>query len=233
MEFLYKHRNISILFVICFLLIIYGFFGSYFGQIPTFNVKITTITHFHAITITLWLLICVAQPLLIKFNKRQWHIWVGQFTYFYVPILVIGMVLIIRQGFLNWHSFSVEALAFQFIPISNMIMFITTYALAIINRKNRLVHRSYMVVGMVLLVWTGFGRLNYGWLGIKDMIGAVTASAVSATLLLLFLIVADFFQGKTNRIYVTWFLVMVLVTVYYYFGTTGIVWQSIAKFIFE
>jgi hypothetical protein len=235
MEYLSKHRSISILFAIFFLLIIYGFFGSYFGQFPAFNLNITTITHFHAISITLWLIICTVQPLLIRYKKHQWHIRLGQFTYFYVPIMVLGMVLIIRQGYLNGvgHIPQEGLLAFEFIPVSNTLMFIVTYSLAVLNRKNRLVHRSYMVVNMVLLVWTAFGRLNYGWLGIKDMVGAVTASAVSASLLLLFMIIVDWFQGKINRIYVTWFLVMMLVTVYYYFGTTGIVWQSIAKFIFE
>ena len=235
MEYLNKNRNIGLLFAAFFLMIVYGFFGSYFGQFPKFNLKITTITHFHAITVTLWLLMCIAQPLLIRFKKHQWHIRLGQFTYFYVPVLLVGMVLITRQGYLNGvgHLPQEDLLAFQFVPVSNTLMFITTYLLAIRNRKNRLVHRSYMVVNMVLLVWTAFGRLNYGWLGIKDMVGAVTASAVSACLLLLGIIIADRLQGKTNRIYVTWFAVLVFVTGFYYFGSTGVVWQSVAGFIFE
>lgn len=235
MEYLSKHRSISVLFATFFILIIYGFFGSYFGQFPVFNLHITTITHYHAITITLWLGLCVVQPLLIRFKKHKWHILIGQFTYFYVPFMVVGMMLITRQGYLNGVGQlpQVDLLAFQFVPISNTIMFITTYTLAILNRKNRLVHRSYMVVNMVLLVWTAFGRLNYSWLGIKGMVPSVTASALSASLLLLCIIVADWLQGKNNRIYVNWFVILLLITAYYYYGTTGRVWQSIAKFIFE
>lgn len=236
MEYLSKHRSISVLFGTFFILIIYGFFGSYFGQFPVFNLHITTITHYHALTITLWLMLCVAQPLLIRFKKHQWHILIGKFTYFYVPFMVVGMVLVTRQGYLNGaagKSPDAGLLAFQFVPVSNTIMFITTYTLAILNRKNRLIHRSYMVVNMVLLVWTAFGRLNYSWLGINGMVPSVAASAVSASLLLLGIIVADWWQGKTNRIYIRWFAILVLVTLYYYFGTTGVVWQSIARSIFE
>jgi hypothetical protein len=235
MEYLSKNRNISILFATFFLLIIYGFFGSYFGQIPTFNPKITTITHFHALSVVLWLLLCITQPLLVRFKQIKWHIRVGQFTYFYVPFLVIGFVLIIRQSYLNGvgHLPQPDLLAFQFVPISNTIMFLITYSLAILNRKNRMVHRSYMVVNMVLMTWTSLGRLNYGWLGITGMVPSVTASAVAASLLLLCIIIADWWQGKTNRIYLTWFVILILVTIYYYFGTTGVVWQSISKLIFE
>lgn len=234
MEYLNKKRKISLLFAAFFLTAIYGFFRTYFGLFPTFSPQITLITHLHGISVTLWLLMCIAQPLLIRYKKRQWHIRLGQFSYFFVPILALVMVMAIHQGYVRGkgHIPQEALLAFQFVPLSTFAMFVVTYILAMLHRHNRLAHRSYLIVNVIVLLSAAFGRLNYGWLGITGLVPSVTAAYMVSNLLLLCMMIIEWRQGRANRVHIGSFVVLILITAFYYYGTTGVLWQSIARFIF-
>lgn len=75
------YRFLPYFFVAFFVLVIYCFFQSYFGEFPDFQgvispigntpIAITGVTHFHAVMLIVWLLILIVQPILIVQQKRE------------------------------------------------------------------------------------------------------------------------------------------------------------------
>ena len=232
MEYLKKNRNSSLLFATFLALAIFGFSRTYFGLFPNFSPKITTITHLHGLSVTLWMVLLIVQPLLIWLKKPQLHLLIGKFSYFFVPFLALMMVLTIRQGYLrSVGTIPTEALlAFQFVPISAFTVFVVTYALAIFNRQSRHAHRSFMIINALGLLWAAFGRVHLGIGNFKD---AVTTAYMIPNLMLLLLFFLSWFRGKPNRIYLLWFGIFMSITAFYYYDSEGSLWLSMAKLIFH
>lgn len=230
-----KSSNTGFLFVFFFLCAIYGFYASYFGQFPVFNPRITTLTHLHGISITIWMLTLIAQPVLIRYKRYKTHRFVGKLSFYFVPFLAILIALTIRQGYLSGVGKmpQPDLLAFQFVPVSAFLMFAWTYTMAMYHRNNRLKHRSYMIVHALGLLWAAFGRMDYSWLGIEDFTTTIMVSYFPSTLLLLGLTGYELSRGKVNRVYLVSLGLFVATFTFYYFGTKGALWQSIAMNIFE
>lgn len=235
MEPFSKNRNISFLFVLFFICAIYGFYRSYFGLFPVFDPRISILTHLHGISITIWMLVLIIQPLLIRFKQHKLHRLIGKFSYAYVPFLGIIMVLATRQGYLRGVGKvpQVDLLAFQFVPISAFLCFIWSYTMAIRNRTQRTIHRSYMIVHALGLLWAAFGRLDYHWLGVQTFEQSIAVSYLPSAFLLLLIFLYEWSQQKKmNQVYLIALGVFLVTPYFYYFGTKGVVWQTIARVIF-
>ncbi len=166
------------LFVLFFFLAVFGFFQTYFSLIPNFHPGITSLTHLHGISITLWMLILIVQPALVYFKKLKYHRIIGVFSYYFVPILVFLMVLIVFQSFrIGIEQFpQVDILAFIFVPLSAAFLFALSYLLAVINRNYRVKHRSYMIINALVLLMAAFGRFEYTWLGAETFQSSIAIS---------------------------------------------------------
>jgi hypothetical protein len=235
MENIYKYRNVSFLFLIFFLLAIYGFFRSYFGLILYFDRRVSPLTHIHGISITIWMLALIAQPVLIRLRKSRLHKLIGKYSYGYVSLLALIMILTIRQGYLKGLGKIPEAdlLAFQFVPISAFVCFLWSYVMAIINRVQPSKHRSFMIVHALGLLWAAFGRLDYRWLGVRTFEEIIAVSYLPSALILVLIFLYDWISKHTiNRVYLISIGVFFATPVIYYFATKGVLWQSIARLIF-
>lgn len=236
MDNIYKNRNVSLLFIFFFFLAIYGFFRTYFGLFPTFEKGINRLTHLHGISVTLWMIVLIIQPLLIRFKQHQLHRLIGKLSYAYVPILGLVMIFTIRQGYLKGVGKlpQVDLLAFQFVPISAFLGFVWSYVMAIRNRSQRATHKSYMIVHALVLLWAAFGRLDYSWTGAKTFEQSIAVSYLPSALLLAFILSYEWVQQKkVNRVYLIALGVFLATPCFYYFATTGVLWQTVARVIFE
>ena len=128
----------AISFLILFAFVIIGFFKTYFGLFPYFDDHTTILVHFHATVLTLWVILLIVQPLLIRYKKFAVHRLIGKFTYILVPLIICSFI-----GMMN-KQYNEELL--QKIPRSEIVqdislsvalllLFITFYILAIINKK--------------------------------------------------------------------------------------------------
>jgi len=130
MEKAYKH--VSYLFVAILLLIVAGFYKTYFGLFPTFD-KVTVIQHIHGTLFLAWFLLLIIQPILIRRRKYKWHRVLGKFTYVLVPVLVISIFFIARELYINGltHLPHEKAVATLFVPFLQIVDFVALYILAI------------------------------------------------------------------------------------------------------
>ena len=235
MESLNKSRNSSFLFIVFFICALYGFYRSYFGLFPTFGPHFTTLTHVHGLSITVWMLILIVQPLLIRFRKHTWHRLLGKFSYFYVPILATLMLLTIRQGYLKGLGKMPQTnlLAFQFVPVSAFVCFLLSYIMAIVKRNDWHTHKSYMIVHALFCLWAAFGRMDYRWLGVTDFHEAIAVSYLPSLVILFVLCIYELSHKKINKAYMNALPFFVSAPLFYYYFSTSIIWQALAKIIFE
>ena len=96
MEKAYKNTGYFMMLII--LLVILGFYKTYFSQLPDFNEKITLFHHLHAVIASLWILTLIAQPLLIRYKKYKIHKIIGKITYAIFPLLILSFVQMILNN---------------------------------------------------------------------------------------------------------------------------------------
>lgn len=201
-----KHyRNIGYFFLIIIAFVALGFYYPYFSLFPDFK-SVTPIIHIHAITLFLWLVILIIQPLLIRYHKYKAHKILGKFTYFLLPIVIISMIGVIRQGYIRGideKMTSAQSLKVQFTNIAGIFSFLIYYSLGIINilKGNVALHMRYMICLFLEFVPPTFGRTLGYWFDIRQ-IYTYSISILLSTLILVLLITRDKKRGLNYTPYV-------------------------------
>ena len=174
-------------------LVIYCFNQSYFSHIPDFEnvispignvpITITAITHFHALMITIWLLMLIVQPILIIKKQVKWHRLVGKASYVVVALLVISILMVVYQEQTREKNLPIFAANLLDFP-----GFLAMYLFAVYFRKKPAYHARFMVMSIITFLDPALARLNipgvYVGLGLWAL-----------------LFVIEFFAGKTYKPY--------------------------------
>ena len=184
MEKLYK--NINYLFIAVLLMVFAGFFKTYFGLFPTFS-GVTSLIHFHAITVLLWLALLILQPILIRRKNLALHRLIGKASYVVVALVTISMVLLLR--------ISLKKENVILIGIADLIFFLSFYALAMIYAKKMAYHIRFIVMTVLPFINPALGRLNIPGpiLGLLIIIGLLIYERFNKKIYLPYLIALPFY----------------------------------------
>lgn len=147
------YRNVSYLFGAVLLLVFVAFYKTYFGLFPQFT-GIHGLIHSHAITVLLWLLLLIIQPILIVRKQVALHRVLGKATYGFVPVMVILLVLVARSGQLHQKDLGVFL-----VNILDVSLFVAFYGLAIAYRHHPAYHARFMVMTILPFISPALGRL--------------------------------------------------------------------------
>ncbi|GMV07477.1 MAG: hypothetical protein AMXMBFR53_37520 [Gemmatimonadota bacterium] len=119
-----------------------AFWPSYLSRLPTNGAY----THVHAVLATLWILLLIVQPALIRRHRRDVHRALGRASYALAPLVVISIVLLAHSRIAG---LSPEAFARQsyvlYLQASLAVLYTVSYALAVRYRGDRAVHARFMV----------------------------------------------------------------------------------------
>lgn len=148
-------------------------------------------THAHAVLGTGWLLLLVAQPLLINASRRWLHRLLGRFG------LMVG-VAFLGSSILMAHR-SVARMAddqfaregyFVYLPLAMAAIFAISVSLAILWRHNAAAHGRFMAATALPLLDPLFARLLYFYVPPlpAEALYQVPAFALSITMLLVMLV---------------------------------------------
>jgi hypothetical protein len=200
-----QYRNLGYFFLIIVVFVFLGFYYPYFSLFPDFK-SITTIIHIHVISLMLWLGILIIQPLLIRYHKYKAHKYIGKFTYFLLPLVILSIIGVIRQGYFEGIADKMtpaQSLKTQFTNIAGIFLFLTYYALAIINilKGNVALHMRYMICLFLEFVPPTFGRTLGYWLGIRQFY-TYNISILLSSLILFLLIIGDKKRGLNYTPYI-------------------------------
>ena len=199
------YKNIGNYFLILILFISLGFYYPYFSLFPQFK-SVTTIVHFHTITLMLWTFILIAQPILIRYQKYKAHKILGRVTYFLVPVVILTCFGVMRQQYyedIENKMTSAQSFKALFTSFTGVLSIIIYYVLAIVNvlRSNIAFHMRYMICLFLEFIPPTFGRTLGYWLGLRQVYTHTIAVSVGAFIIIM-LIAADKKRGADFTPYV-------------------------------
>lgn len=188
------YKNTGNYFLILILFIALGFYYPYFSLFPQFE-PITTTVHIHAISLMLWTLILITQPILIRYKKYKAHKTIGKVTYFLIPVVVLTCAGVMRQQYydgIERKLTSAQSLKALFVSFTQLFSIIIFYILAIVNvlKGNIAFHMRYMICLFFQFIPPTFGRTLGYWLGLSQVY-TNTIAVLAGVFIIIMLIVAD------------------------------------------
>lgn len=197
------YKNLGYFFILLIPLTFLGFYKTYFNHFPAFEDNINTFIHIHAIIASIWILMLIVQPLLIRNGKYKWHKQVGKMSYLIFPLLILSfipqMIRISNSDMPN----------FLFFPLADSILLTLCYSLAIYYRKNPALHMRYMIGSALVFLGPTIGRIGPLILGIPT---SLTQNLLYAIIYLILsgLIYLDYKKAKKFKPYIiiftTWLI---------------------------
>ncbi len=156
------YKNLGYFFLLILPLTFLGFYKSYFNQFPTFKDS-NTFIHLHAAVASIWILMLIVQPLLIRYKQNKLHRQLGKLSYLIFPLLVLSFI---PQMIRIIHS---DNPIFLYFPLSDGIMLTICYSLAIYYRKNSSKHMRYMIGTALVFLSPTLGRIGPKFLGLSEV----------------------------------------------------------------
>lgn len=124
-------------------LVILGFWPTYFAKLFNGSADFTFYFHFHAAILTLWLLLLIIQPILIRKKKFSIHRFDGKLSYFLFPLIFLSVILLAHSR----HEIDEKNLDIRLlVPFKDLLILGTAYFIAIRYRHNIDLHARGMIV---------------------------------------------------------------------------------------
>lgn len=153
-------RNAWLYFAVALALIFIGFWESYFSALS--NAR-TTI-HIHAALSVLWIVMLIAQALLIRSGRRKWHLLLGRSSYVAAPLIIgFGLLVTYEAALRAGDELSPDSLSQLTLPLYGMFQFVTAYAFAIGYRRQPQLHARLMIASAVPLLSAAVLRIIPFW----------------------------------------------------------------------
>ena len=190
MEKGYKNLGFWMLLLIPFTF--FGFYKTYFIQIPNFKPENDIYIHLHATFASLWVALLIVQPLLIRSKRFELHRKLGKASYVILPCVLISMIHPTMSSYKNGGSLVM--------PLFNIALIGTFYVLAIINKKNMGRHMRYMIGTALVFVTPTLGRVTIFWFGFDSLL-MVHSVWTAINLLLIILLIGDIRKKKDYSAY--------------------------------
>lgn len=182
-----------------FLVTLFAFWPSYFSKLPA---AMGFYTHVHAALMTIWFGLLIAQPFLIRRERRGLHRFLGRMTYLLVPLIAVSWVLLTH---FKTRAMPAEVFAregkFVYLPFVSAVLFLAAYAMAILRRRTSPLHARYMVCTAIAAVDAVVARLLF--FNFKPFDDPLTYQVIGfglSNLILLVLVLVD--RGPYRRAFV-------------------------------
>ncbi len=202
-------------FVIFLLAVLIAFWPRYFSVLDQ---PIDSHFHAHGVSMTLWCLLLILQPFLIRLGYKKIHRSLGYFSYLLVPLLlysIIDLLLFRMQGAQFLQNFHLHFIA---LVVNSSFVFLLLYGLAIYFRKKTQIHARFMVSTVFAILTPVTDRLVYGYAQplIKlvptiDRVPIVpVVGFVISDLILIILIIWELISGKKPIVFGSVLLIILL-----------------------
>ncbi|MDW3648357.1 MAG: hypothetical protein R8P61_14905 [Bacteroidia bacterium] len=156
-----SYRNLGFIMILLLPLSFLAFYKSYFALFPSFGENINTYIHLHAFIATIWILMLIVQPILIRNRRNDLHKKIGKASYVVFPLLILSFL---PQMIRILNSDQPEGL---FFPLSDCISLLIFYSLAIYHKKTRSKHMRYMIGSALVFLGPTIGRIGPGVFGLS------------------------------------------------------------------
>ena len=179
----------------------YAFIGlliiAFIGFMPTYFYEPVVLgqagfngyVHLHAVMMITWLLILIAQPFLIRSGQRKWHHRIGTFSYFFFPLLVLSMVLMMNAG-LKGEELPVDGMEL-WLPLKDLLIIVPCFAAAMYFRKQPALHARFIIGSTMQLIEPGLARASMYYIDWPSPMMGYLLTIIIIDVILIILIVKD------------------------------------------
>lgn len=216
------YKNAWLYFLIAFIITIAGFYPSYFGRLTETGAA----HHFHGITATLWMLILVVQPLLYRNDTIEIHRWIGRSTFFLVPLLIIGGLMMVHM-MVNNEAYGALAYQLGFIDFFVLSQFLLFYILAIKNVRDTQYHARYMACTIFGPIIPALTRLLFHIPWVDTFSKSLHVSYILVEIVIILLVLDDRKKGKIRLPYILALGLMVIQHVMMHFAANWEWWRGL------
>ncbi len=188
-------RNASFYLLAVLAIVIAGFWPTYFS-VPAADTRLSL--HVHGISMLLWIGLLIAQPWLIRSQRRSLHRTVGKLSLIVIPVLAIsGTVIVFEDYAYNYEEpFGADALGIFFVGFWSIAILVGFWGLGIYHRKNVQLHARCMLATAITLIVPGAFRLYSNVTNADDWASVFFASMVFTALISVAVIAGDKLRGK-------------------------------------
>lgn len=136
-----------------------AFWPQYLSRPPA---RVDAYTHAHALLGAAWMLLLVAQPLLLRAGARAGHRALGRASWALAPAFLVSGLLLAHFRFrtMDEPTFLREAFTL-YLPLSALLLFAVAWALGLAQRRHAPVHARFMAATALLLIDPVLGRLLF------------------------------------------------------------------------
>lgn len=217
--------------VIMVLMIVVGFWPSYYGPLVRGAAEAPWILHVHGAIYMGWMLMLVAQAVLAARGRIRMHRTVGNYGIALGSVVfVLGLIVSFVAPVMTYNAGTRtldEAAGFLLIPLGDMVLFGSLFFPAILYRKKDLeLHKRLMFLATVAIAFAAIFRMQA--LGLPLAAGLVLWFALPIVGM-----IHDFMtQGRVHRAYWFGLPAMVVIALRIPFSATE-TWLGISRPIIE
>ena len=163
-------------------LVLLGFWPTYFSKFFDKTADFTMYFHFHAIMLSLWILALIIQPILIRKRKLAVHRLIGKFTYVLFPLMILSVVLLAHS---SHHADEKDLDTNLFLSFKDLVILSTGYFIGVRYRHNVDLHARGMVVTGIVCIEPSVVRFLTHAVGDEAIAFYMTISVVYTVLVVL------------------------------------------------
>jgi hypothetical protein len=189
------YKNLGFLLLLFIPLTILAFYKTYFIHFPGFENEASYFIHLHALIASIWILMLITQPLLIRYKKNKWHKQIGKLSYILFPLLILSFIPQMIRIIISDNP------SVLFFPLADSILLILFYSMAIYYRKKAAKHMRYMIGTAIVFLGPTVGRIGPLVLGLSENVTQNLQYGI-IYLILAGLILLDKRQGKYFKPYI-------------------------------
>ena len=144
-------------------LVLVGFWPTYYGPLLSGTFDLKPIIEIHAVVFSGWIVLFVAQTLLVYTGRVKWHRKVGWFAAGYAAVMVGAVLTALAMRFSDHMAAGDIREAHRSLVISSvdLLLFSSFLIAAIIYRKKPEIHKRLIIVATVVLMGPAVGRMIF------------------------------------------------------------------------
>ena len=241
------YYNLGYWFLLLIVLVIAGFYTSYFA---VFFKPTASIIHIHFALMVIWIAMLIVQPFLIKYKKRAIHRMLGKVSYVLVPLVLLSGFLMIRRAYylliddmhqkaavglnqLSDREILQQAAAYQAIGIFYLSWFALFYSFAIINRRKSAIHARFMLATALPLLGPTVDRIVFFNFKLPAYIPYELPSLLIIDIILAILLWHDYKNKRPTKTLWTCLLIYLTGQVLYFIIPGTEAWQHFVALIMK
>ena len=146
------------------LIVVAGFWPTYYGQILKGIPDRPWVVHLHGLVFTGWMVLLITQVILAATGRTQAHRALGSIGIAYgFLILALGLVISVAAPVIHIHEGQQtvdQAAGFMIIPLGDMVLFAAFFIPAVIYRRQPEIHKRLILLATTALLFAAAGRMS-------------------------------------------------------------------------